>query len=240
MSSGQELAVKIFAPPGVFRPHSDTLMLAERIRGEVRPGWRVLDLCSGSGAVAVAAARGGAAETTAIDVSLRSVAATRFNAIRNGVRVRALRGDLFAPVRGRRFDAIVSNPPYLPSADEELPRRGIRRAWEGGPDGRTILDRIIAGAGQHLRPGGVVMVVHSSLCGVEATLHGFAESGLEATVVECRTGPLGPILSSRAPLLERRGLVRGGVREEDLVVISARDRSRRSPAPVQPLARSLR
>ena len=221
--------MKIFAPHGVFRPHSDTTMLAERIASGVGHGTRVLDLCAGSGAIAIAAARAGA-EATAVDTSRRAVLVTRVNAIRNGVRVRALRGDLFEPVAGERFDAIVSNPPYLPGETDELPRRGPGRAWEGGADGRLVLDRIIAGAARHLRPGGLAMVVHSSVCGVEETIERFEEAGLEARVAERRTGPLGPLLAGRADLLVQRGLAPAGVREEELVVVSARSMSPRSRA----------
>lgn len=226
--SGHPVAVRIFAPPGVFRPHSDSLMLAELVAKTVAPGARVLDLCTGSGAIAIAAA-GAGAEATAVDVSRRAVLAARLNAIGNGVRVRALRGDLFEPVAGERFDAIASNPPYLPGARDELPRRGPSRAWEGGADGRLILDRIISGVAEHLRPGGVAMVVHSSVCGIEESLERFAAAGLEATVAERRTGRLGPLLADRVQLLERRGLVPAGSREEELVVISARARSPRTP-----------
>jgi release factor glutamine methyltransferase len=228
--------VRIFAPPGVFRPHSDSMMLAERIARTVAPGWRVLDLCAGTGVIAIAAARAGA-EATAVDISGRAVAATGLNALLNGVRVRALRGDLFEPVAGERFDAIVSNPPYLPGTADGLPRRGSSRAWEGGADGRAILDRIIAGAAEHLRPDGVTLVVHSSVCGIERSLDRFAAAGLDATVTERRRGPLGPLLASRAEELRRRGLL-ASPREEELVVISARAASRRSPAAARPPVRS--
>lgn len=229
--------MKIFAPPGVFRPRSDTVMLAELVADEAAPGTRLLDLCTGSGAIAIAAARAGAA-VTAVDVSRRALLTTRLNAIRNGVRVRALRGDLFEPVAGERFDVIASNPPYLPGADDELPRRGASRAWEGGADGRHLLDRIIAEACEHLVPGGMAMVVHSSVCGTDATLAKFAAAGLDAAVAKRRTGPLGPLVRRRADLLERRGLLAPGAREEELVVISARRPSPRSPAENRPLARS--
>src|SRR3954447_22936885 len=100
------VAMRIVTLPGVFRPRPDSWMLARHLCAQIRPGASVLDLCTGSGAIAVAAARhGGAANVTAIDVSRRSVATVRINARLNGVRVRALRGDLFAPVAGERFDA---------------------------------------------------------------------------------------------------------------------------------------
>ena len=210
-------------PPGVFRPRTDTWLLATLIREEERiPGSSVLDVCTGSGALAIAAAQGGAREVTAVDVSRRAVLTARLNARLNGVRVRSLRGDLFAPVNGTPFDAIVSNPPYLPASGDELPRSGPTRAWDAGRDGRALLDRIVAGAPALLRPGGVVLLIHSSLTGVDATLERLCAAGLEgADVVARRRGPLGPLLAARAEELEERGLLRPGEREEELVAIRA-------------------
>src|SRR4051812_50131945 len=92
------VGMRIVTLPGVFRPRSDSWMLARHLCAQLRPGASVLDLCTGSGAIAVAAAGCGAGPVTAIDVSRRSVTTVRINAGLNGVRVRALRGDLFAPV----------------------------------------------------------------------------------------------------------------------------------------------
>ena len=211
--------MRIVAPPGVFRPLSDTMLLAECARPHAR-GARVLDLCTGSGALAVAAARAAAAEVVAVDVSRRAVLTARLNARLNGVRVDARRGDLFAPVAGERFDLIVSNPPYVPSAGDELPGRGLERAWEGGRDGRRLLDRICDQAPAHLAPGGVLLVVHSSVCGEAATLERLTAAGLAPRVVERRRGELGPLLSDRAPMLRERGLLEPGAREEELLVVA--------------------
>lgn len=178
----------------------------------------VLDLCTGSGVVAVACALAGAGEVTAIDVSRRAVLTVRLNARRNSVRVRALRGDLFGPVAGRRFDLITANPPYLPSTDDRLPRRGAERAWEAGHDGRALLDRICPRAPAHLRAGGQMLLVHSSVCGIDRTLSQLEAGGLEAEVIERIRGPLGPLLRNRAPRLERRGLLAPGAQEEVVVV----------------------
>jgi release factor glutamine methyltransferase len=194
-------------------------MLARALRAEqLAAGARVLDVCSGSGVLAVTAARCGA-RATAIDVSRRAVLCAALNARLNGVRVRALRGNLFAPVRGERFDAIVSNPPYLPADDDALPAHGPQRAWDAGTDGRVLLDRICAGAGSHLNAGGVVMVVHSHLIGLEPTIAALERSGLTVDVLERHRGPLGPLLTARAPLLEARGLLAPGQREEEIVVV---------------------
>jgi len=198
-------------------------MLAGLVHREDRiPGGDALDLCTGSGALAVATAQAGARSVTAVDVSRRAVGAAWLNGLLNGVRVRPVRGDLFAPLAGRRFDAIVSNPPYLPAEDDELPDSGPERAWEAGSDGRVLIDRIAAGAAAHLKPGGVVLMVQSSLCGVDRTLQALAAGGLEAEVAERRRGPLGPLLAARATELELRGLLAPGQREEDLVAIKAR------------------
>src|SRR5947209_17071524 len=107
--------MRLLPLPGVFQPPSDAWMLIRYLEQErLAEGRRVLDVCAGSGVLAIAAALAGASRATAVDISRRAVAAARLNARLNGVRVDAVRGDLFAPLRGRRFDLIVSNPPYLP------------------------------------------------------------------------------------------------------------------------------
>src|SRR5579875_2447502 len=106
--------MRLVIPPGVFAPPSDAWMLAAHLRREPPTRRTVLDLCAGSGVLAMVAALEGAAHVTAVDVSRRAVVAVRLNALLNGVRVEALRGDLFVPLSGRRFDLIVTNPPYLP------------------------------------------------------------------------------------------------------------------------------
>ena len=215
--------MRLLAPPGVFSPLSDTWMLAGVLReATLPPRASVLELCAGAGAVAITAALRGAREVTTVDVSRRAAVATRVNARLNGVRVRARRGDLFAAVAGARFDVIASNPPYVPAAGDRLPTAWPERCWDAGPDGRVVLDRIIAGAPAHLRPNGIVLLVHSSICGVERTLEGLEAGGLEADVVARRRGPLGPLMSARVHLLLQRGLLAPGQRDEEVVVVRGR------------------
>jgi release factor glutamine methyltransferase len=212
--------MRLFTLPGVFRPRPDSWMLARAVRAEgLAPGARVLDVCTGSGVLAITAAQCGA-RATAIDISRRAVLCARANARLNGVRVRALHSDLLAAVSGEQFDAIVSNPPYLPG-DADLPDRGPARAWEGGHDGRALLDRLCAQAPRHLAPGGVLLVVHSSLCGTDATLATLRDGGLRAEVAARHHGSLGPLLRARAADLEARELVAPGQREEEVVVVRA-------------------
>jgi release factor glutamine methyltransferase len=222
--------VRLVTLPGVFRPISDSRLLASAMREHLVPGATVLDLCTGSGALGVCAALRGAGDVTAVDVSRRAVLTARLNARLNGVEVRAVRGSLFAPVGDRRFDLIVANPPYVPAEREALPRRGRARAWDAGRDGRVLLDRLLDEAPAHLEPGGVVLVTHSSVVGRDATLRRLADGGLEADVVVRRTGPLGPLLAARAQALEERGLLRAGQRREDVLVLRGRAPGRAAAA----------
>jgi release factor glutamine methyltransferase len=205
-------------------------MLADQLRRErLGPGVSVLDLGTGSGHLAIVAALAGAS-VVAVDVSRRAVLSARLNALLNGVHVTALRGDLFAPVAGRRFDVIVSNPPYLPHPDRELPRRGLARAVDSGPRGRAFLDRICAEAGDHLTPGGVLLLVHSSVCGERETIEAVSAQGLAAEVVFRHRGPLGPRLHARVDWLRAEGLLLPGDEEEVIVVrAQAQAQMRRRP-----------
>lgn len=121
----------------------------------------VLDVGTGSGAIAVAlASELPKARFTATDVSPAALALAERNALAHGVadRIRFVPGDGFAPVAGRRFDAVLANPPYVAERDAaglapEL-RHEPRGALFGGPDGTGLLRRFAAEVGGHLAPGG--------------------------------------------------------------------------------------
>lgn len=208
--------------PAVYRPQGDTWFLADAFGKEAFSAeTSVLDLCTGSGALAVLARRFGAGRVTAIDISRRAVLATLINTRSRGLPVRVLRGDLLAPVAGERFDVIVSNPPYVPAPDDRLPTGGAARCWDAGVDGRAVLDRICTEAPAHLNPGGVLLVVASSVCDEGRTVEQLERAGLTAEVVGRAAEPFGPVMTARAKLLEGRGLIAAGQRVEELVVVRA-------------------
>jgi release factor glutamine methyltransferase len=216
--------MRVITVPGVFQPRSDTWMLIEAVRAQpLGPGARMLDLCAGSGAVGVAAALQGA-DVTAVDLSRRALLSARLNALVNGVRVRARRGDLFSAVAGERFDLIATNPPYVPAASEDLPASGPSRAWDAGRDGRALLDPICSRAAEHLRPGGTLLVIHSEVCGIEDTERALASNGLDVDVVLRHRGPLGPILRERVTQLWGEGRLPTGSMEEEIAIVRGRMR----------------
>lgn len=210
----------LLRPPGVYRPQGDTRLLASCVRRErLDASGRVLDLCTGTGAVALVAARTGA-RVTAVDVSARAVATAWVNARLHRRRIRLHRGDLLAPVADGRFDLITANPPYVPvDPAAGAGGRGAALAWDAGPDGRLVLDRICRTAPGLLAAGGVLLLVQSALADVPATLALLRGAGLRVEVAARRRQAFGPVMIARAGLFERRGLIRPGEREEELVVV---------------------
>ncbi|MFJ4674599.1 HemK2/MTQ2 family protein methyltransferase [Kitasatospora sp. NPDC088783] len=211
----------VWTLPGVYAPQADTFLLARALTAEkVSAGTDVLDLCTGSGALAVLAARMGA-RVCATDISWRAVLTTRLNAARARKRVRVLHGDLSVHGPGRTFDTVVANPPYVPSPAALPPRAGPARAWDAGRDGRHLVDRICARAPSLLKPHGVLLMVHSGLCGADATVRKLTDAGLSCSVTERARVPFGPVLTGRLPWLRAQGLIAPDEDREELVVVRA-------------------
>lgn len=212
----------VLKPPGVYAPQEDTCLLLDALRtASIRPGARVLDVCTGSGVVALTAWRLGAGDVSAVDVSWRAVLAARGNALLHRARVRVRHGDFTQYLGQGRFDLVTANPPYVPSPQDagKSPRRA--RAWDAGPDGRDVVDRLCAAAPRLLAPGGMLLMVHSSLSGTGWTVEALRRVGLKVSVVARRRQPFGPVMRGRAAWFEERGLITPGQREEELVVIRA-------------------
>jgi ribosomal protein L3 glutamine methyltransferase len=144
---------------------------AELINAGFRP-WiepgrvhRILDIGTGSGCIAIACAVAfPQAQVDAVDVSPQALEVAGRNVARHqvGDRLRLLQGSVFEPLGAQRYDLIVSNPPYVSDAEmQALPdeyRHEPDLALRAGSDGLDVVRRILAGAKQHLEPGGVLFV----------------------------------------------------------------------------------
>ncbi|MGW2181629.1 HemK2/MTQ2 family protein methyltransferase [Streptomyces sp. NPDC001732] len=207
--------------PGVYAPQSDTGLLMTALEREgVRPGTDVLDLGTGSGALALRAAQLGG-RVTAVDIVRRAVVTARLNALLHHRRITVRRGDLTSAVGGRSYDLVLCNPPYVPSPRAGVPARGASRAWDAGPDGRAVVDRVCDKTPTMLRRGGVLLMVHSGLCDPDATVRRLSRAGLETSVSARTRIPPGPVLRSRMRWLRARELMTADDGYEELVVIRA-------------------
>ena len=150
----------------VLIPRPETELLAERAIAalRMRPAPIALDMCCGSGCLAVSMALGDPrAQVHAADLSEGALAVTALNAERLYAKVILHQGDLFGSIPdGLRFDVIVSNPPYIPAADclelQEEVRREPMMALDGGADGYDFYRRIAEDAPRLLKEGGVLLM----------------------------------------------------------------------------------
>jgi release factor glutamine methyltransferase len=212
---------------GVYPPQQDSLLLIDSLwKTGLAKGRRVLDVCTGSGVVAIAASDCGAASVLAFDVCPRAVSCSRSNAVYAGADIAVREGSWSSALDYAPFDLIVSNPPYVPTppAGESnvIPlTAGPARAWDAGVDGRLVLDPLCESAAGLLDVGGSLLLVHSALSGVDKSLEQLKSTGLQAEVVASQWIPFGPVLSARAGWLEVTGQIERGCRTEQLVVIRA-------------------
>lgn len=151
--------------PDVLVPRPETEGLVDWVLElfEASVPARVADLGTGSGAIALALRhRRPPMQLTAVDVDPAALAVARENAARLRLPLECLQGRWFAPLAGRRFDCVVSNPPYVDADDPHLQALGSEPllALTPGPDGLAALDEIIRDAPAHLEPGGWLLLEH--------------------------------------------------------------------------------
>ena len=165
LGSTEFFGIRLGVNPAVLIPRPETEELAEKVIEEVRSrgGGRVLDLCTGSGAIAIAVAKNSSAEVTATDISEAACTVARANATGAGASVKVLAGDMFAPVAEEKFDVIVSNPPYIPHGDIAGLQDRVKKfeplsALDGGEDGLDFYRTIAREGAEHLTAGGVIFL----------------------------------------------------------------------------------
>jgi release factor glutamine methyltransferase len=149
----------------VLIPRPETELLVELALERLPPQGRVLDMGTGSGAIAVSVAHTRPdAAVTALDFSGAALDVARANANTHGATVRFLRSDWFASLDQERFHVIASNPPYIAAGDEHLLRGDLRfepnMALTDRADGLSALRAIVHGAAAHLEPGGWLLLEH--------------------------------------------------------------------------------
>ncbi|MBV8928735.1 MAG: methyltransferase [Mycobacteriaceae bacterium] len=212
---------------GVYAPQHDSRLLVDAMtRSGVVAGRRVLDLCTGTGVVAITAAHLGAASVTAYDICPRAVRCSRANARAAGVAVDVRLGSLTDALSAGPYDVVVSNPPYVPvgpdSHTEVISAHiGSPGAWNAGTTGRLLLDPLCQAAPRLLERGGTLLIVQSEFSGVELSVAKLRALGLDADILSRQWIPFGPVLSARARWLERTGQLHIGRRQEQLVVVRA-------------------
>ncbi len=154
---------KIKVDERVLIPRPETELLVYHAKKYLSESKMVLDLCTGSGAIAIAVCCETGAITTATDVSEKAIALARENAEINNAKIEFLTGDLFTPVKDRKFDVIISNPPYIKREDIEALQPEIKGfepliALDGGVDGYDFYRRIAVEAKSYLNDGGVLLM----------------------------------------------------------------------------------
>lgn len=157
-------SLELIVSPAVLIPRPETEFLLEQILAKVdrRPGQRVLDMCTGSGAIALVLARERACRVVAVDLSAEALATARKNQSKYQLEdhVELVQCDLFSGLHpGGKYDCIVSNPPYIADAEINLLEPEValaepRMALSGGEDGLACIRRIIESAPDFLQPGG--------------------------------------------------------------------------------------
>ena len=148
---------------GVLIPRPETELLVDAAKKKLNAGDRVLDLCTGSGAIAVALkSEMSQLSLTASDISPEALKYARKNIDKLGLDIELLEGDLFAPLTGRKFDAITVNPPYVKPSEKPLMGKDVLKsepalALFSGEDGLDLLRRIAIEGKNYLNPEGFLI-----------------------------------------------------------------------------------
>lgn len=166
---------------GVYPPSEDTFLLLDEV-GRRRASI-VLEVGSGTGLIALKQASLGA-YVVALDIDSRAAKCTKLNSQKNQLRcfMDVVLGDLTSPFRNNCFDLIAFNPPYLPVEDGD-------RRWAGGPNGKSLSNKFIEEAPLKVKEGGPILLIQSTLSGVDDSVAKLNNKGLKTRVLQkLRTG----------------------------------------------------
>jgi release factor glutamine methyltransferase len=164
----------------VYVPAEDSYLLADNL--QIKEGQSVLEIGTGSGVVAMYASRL-TDNITVTDINFDACELAGKNFRDNNIEnIEILFGNLFEPVENRKFDVILFNTPYLPTEEGEVLDDTINYAFDGGLNGRKVIDVFLNEVGNHLNDGGIVQMIQSSLSGNDETLHKLDELGFIAEI----------------------------------------------------------
>ena len=166
----------------VYIPAEDSYLLAENL--EIDYGKSVLEIGTGSGIVAMYASKL-TDKVTATDINFDAIILAESNFKANDIdNIELLFGNLFEPVKNRKFDVILFNTPYLPTEEGEVLEDNLNYAFDGGLNGRNVIDLFLNGVKNHLNDGGIVQLIQSSLSGNDETLNKLDEIGFIAEIAK--------------------------------------------------------
>jgi len=166
----------------VYTPSDDTFLLAENL--EIKKGNSVLEIGTGSGLVSMYASKL-TEDITATDINYNALELAEKNFKKNNINTIKLEfGDLFQPIKNRKFDVILFNTPYLPTDKEDIIDNDLNYAFDGGLNGRKVIDLFLKEVKNHLNDKGIVQMIQSSLSDPEKTLLEFDKQGFIAEIAK--------------------------------------------------------
>lgn len=172
--------IKIKTHPKVYVPAEDSELLIENLVDVKNKS--VLDVGTGSGIQAINAVKQGALKVIGIDINPYAVECAKINSELNEIDSKKLffkTGDLFKNI-DEKFDVILFNAPYLPTSDEEKLEKYLNYAFDGGKDGREVLDKFLDEVANYLKKDGIIQILQSSLTDGNKTIEKMEKLGFVA------------------------------------------------------------
>jgi release factor glutamine methyltransferase len=163
-----------YDPDQVYQPEADTYLLLEAVQKELKPTDRILEMGTGTGYIG--SHLSGYGYLLAADINPHACAAAKTKGLD------VVRTDLFDGISGK-FDLVIFNPPYLPTQDDERIVDWLEYALDGGPEGRSTIARFANGVRSVLAPGGRVLLLLSSLTGVDEVARIFRDQSFGTYIV---------------------------------------------------------
>jgi len=166
--------------PDVYEPAEDSFLLADNL--DIKSMDNVLEIGTGTGFIAIVASKI-AGKVIATDVNDHALKCTIKNAVTNkAYNIELKKGDIFEPVEGQKFDLILFNAPYLPTSETEKLNNELNAAFDGGLNGRDMIDKFIEQVRDFLKEEGRMQLVQSSLADIEKTISQLEDLGFDAEV----------------------------------------------------------